>query len=108
MQPSRWRVSFRQRSSPMWKGFGMESGKSDELRLVAQLSLCIGGCGAMVLLMYCVYNYPSPSGQAPAMWSFVAFFFREFLFLGFIAVAIVAGFVLWLSEIVRRIWTSLF
>jgi hypothetical protein len=66
-----------------------------------QLALTIGSLATMVALMYWSYIYPYPDGKVPSLAFFVAFWFKEIILLGLVALVFVAAFVGWISSFLR-------
>lgn len=58
----------------------------------------------LVGLMYYVWNDVGPSGQTMNLDSFIAFFFRELILVGFFGLVLVVGCVVWLIWIVRNLF----
>jgi|APLak6261702414_1056262.scaffolds.fasta_scaffold01835_5 heme/copper-type cytochrome/quinol oxidase subunit 3 len=57
----------------------------------------------LVGLMYYVWNFVGPSGQTMSLGSFIAFFFRELILVGFFGLLLIVGCVVWLTRIVRNL-----
>jgi hypothetical protein len=76
--------------------------KEEQLPFAIQGLLVFGGICSLAFLMYYTYTYPSVSGAPVSLWSFNAFWLREFLLLGFFAIAIVWAAVCRLVVVMRR------
>ena len=58
----------------------------------------------LVGLMYYVWNDVGPSGQTMSLGSFIAFFFRELILVGFFGLVLIGGCIVWLIQIVRNLF----
>jgi hypothetical protein len=87
----------------------MENGndrQDKELPVPIQAMLLVGGIGIFVFLIYFTYSTPSVSGDTVNLWSFIAFWLREFLLLAFPAVAIVLAVIAWVFGFIRRCFSK--
>ncbi len=70
-----------------------------------QTWLFLGALALVLGLMYYSYIYPNPDGKPPEFSSFVLFWLREILVLGFIALAMLYVLTAWCIRLAKRIFS---